>query len=218
MRAITKRKEPASLTTHRKKAYGAYANLSATDKQKLREALVEEQRGICCYCMASIAASRDKMKIEHWQSQENYPDRQLDYSNLLGACLGASGQPKDKQHCDTRKGDLDLRFSPADPAHSIEQRVYFKIDGTIASTDAEFNVQLDDVLGLNGIVLSNRRKAVVDALVGWLNEYRRRHRRGPDAAALQRQRANLVPAIGHLKPYAQVAVWWLDQRLAKIAA
>ena len=37
------------------------------------------------------------MKIEHWQSKspQKYPGRQLDYTNMLGACYG--GQKKNKK-------------------------------------------------------------------------------------------------------------------------
>ena len=35
------------------------------------------------------------------------------------------------QHCDTRKGDRDLQWNPADPAHHIETRVRYELDGSI---------------------------------------------------------------------------------------
>jgi hypothetical protein len=62
------------------------------------------------------------MKIEHWQCRSRYDDQQLNYRNLLGACLGGHGQPLHLQHCDTRKGDSDLQWNPADAAHHIETR------------------------------------------------------------------------------------------------
>lgn len=217
MRAITKTKEPASLTKHRNTEHCDYGNYGSDEKQELRDALIQEQRGLCCYCMASLQASGESMKIEHWQCQENYPDRQLDYSNLLGACLGGEGQPADKHHCDTRKGKKELKFNPADPTHNIEQRVHFELDGTIASADADFNRQLNDVLGLNLPVLKNRRKAIVDGLAGWLRDYRSRHHRGPDVAMLERLRVKRLPSTGQLEPFVRVAIWWVDQRLARSA-
>lgn len=213
MRAIEKGKEPARLLRHRERSHSNYDNCGSDEKQELREALVQEQRGLCCYCMARIVAERDSMKIEHWQCQENYPARQLDYNNLLGACLGGEGQPSENQHCDTRKGSQELKFNPADPAHLIERRVRFKLDGTIESNDDDFNTQLNDVLGLNIKMLKNRRKAVVEGLTSWLRDYRTRNRRGPDVATLQRQRAKRVPPSGELEPFVHVAVWWLDQGL-----
>lgn len=215
MRAITKAREPASLTEHRVSAHCNYGNYASDEKQELREALVQEQRGLCCYCMVRLQATREAMKIEHWQCQEKYPDRQLDYTNMLGACLGGEGQPSDLQHCDTSKGMKDLRFNPAEPTHNIERRVRFEIDGSIRSTDSDFNTELDDVLGLNLAVLKNARKGVVDGLAGWLRDYRARHRRGPDLATLQRMRSRRLPPTGQLEPFVYVAIWWLDQRLTR---
>jgi uncharacterized protein (TIGR02646 family) len=215
MRTIAKGREPPSLAKHRMTPHSDYGNYGGDEKQELREALVQEQRGLCCYCMARLEASRESMKIEHWQCQEDHPDRQLDYSNMLGACLGGEGQPGDKQHCDTYKGRKALKFNPANAAHRIEQRIHFELDGTITSRDVGFNAELEEVLRLNLPVLRNRRKAVVDGLAGWLREYRARHHRGPDVATLKRLRAQKTPSAGQLAPFAPVAVWWLDQRLPR---
>ena len=52
MRAITKGPEPVSLTAHRQTPHCDYDNYAAKDD--LRNALVSEQRGLCCYCMGRI--------------------------------------------------------------------------------------------------------------------------------------------------------------------
>lgn len=212
MRAISKGAEPATLITHRSTQHGSYGNYSSADKQELREALVKEQRGLCCYCMDALVASASSMKIEHWQCQETYPDRQLDYSNLLGACLGGEGLPGHKQHCDARKGMKDVKFNPSDPNHKIEQRIYYQLDGTIASTDVDFNTQLNDVLGLNLPALKERRKAVIDGLAGWFREYRKKHHRRPDASTFARLRSKRVLSTGNLLPFVGVAIFWIDSK------
>ena len=125
MRAITKGPEPASLTAHRQTPHGDYSNYEAKDD--LRYALVTEQRGLCCYCMGRIHPERASMKIEHWRCQSRYRGEQLNFRNLLGACPGGLGggdkQPAHLRHCDTRKGDRDLKWNPVDPAHHIETRI-----------------------------------------------------------------------------------------------
>ena len=98
-----------SLITHRQAPHSDYDNYP--DKDSLRAMLVNEQRGLCCYCMGRIRS--DSMKVEHWKCQSRFPGDQLDYRNLLGACQGGEGQPRSRQHCDTRKGDSDLRWNPA---------------------------------------------------------------------------------------------------------
>jgi uncharacterized protein (TIGR02646 family) len=87
---IIKAVEPNSLTQHRTQAHSDYDNY--TQKGELRTALVGEQKGLCCYCSGRIRADPTAMKIEHWQCQANYPQHQLAYGNLLGACLGGQGQ------------------------------------------------------------------------------------------------------------------------------
>lgn len=215
MRAITKGQEPLSLTKHRQSAHCYYGNYA--DKDGLREALVRDQRSLCCYCMTRIEATGTTMKIAHWHSQQRYPSEQLSYRNLLGACKGGEGQPKHLQHCDTKQGERDVKFNPADATHQIWRRVRFESDGTISSSDEEFNTQLNDVLNLNMPLLKNRRKGVIDGLATWLRDYRKGHHRGPDNATLQRKRARLDLASGSLQQYSPVALWWLDQRLARSA-
>ena len=74
MRAITKLPEPHSLTQHRAAAQADYANY--TDKDTLRVQLVQEQRGLCCFCGGRIEAAGDRMKIAHWMPQDPYPQHQ----------------------------------------------------------------------------------------------------------------------------------------------
>src|SRR5947208_3458156 len=99
MKAITKGAEPPSLTAHRLTPHCDYDNYAGKDD--LRLTLVIEQRGLCCYCMGRIHNGPTTMKIEHWQCQSRYPNGQLNYRNLLGACPGGEGKPWHLQHCDT---------------------------------------------------------------------------------------------------------------------
>jgi uncharacterized protein (TIGR02646 family) len=216
MRAITKGAEPPSMTAHRLTPHCDYDNYA--DKAALRHALVTEQRGICCYCMGRIRNGPATMKIEHWRCQSRYPGEQLEYRNLLGACLGGDGQPPRLQHCDSRKGDRDLRWNPADPAHHIETRIRYEADGGIRSNDDAFNGQLEEVLNLNLPVLKNNRKGVLDAVLGWWRHEKARIGGAVPRATFDRERARRTDGAGHLEPFCQVAVWWLEQRLARMPA
>lgn len=214
MRAITKGQEPRSLVEHRAKTHSTYDNYAKKDD--LRAALVRDQRGLCCYCMNRVEATSTGMKIEHWQCQSRNGDRDLAYSNLLGACLGGQGLPEALQHCDTRKGEQDLKFNPADGEHRIEQRIRFEMDGTIASSDADFHAQLNDVLNLNLPVLKNRRKGVLTAILEWWKHEKARLRGPVPTEQFARERARHVGGgASQLTPFGPVAVWWLDQRIAR---
>ena len=212
MRAITKGREPASLTAHRSTPLSDYGNYAAKDG--LRQALVTEQRGLCCYCMNRIRPETGSIKIEHWQCQARYPDEQLNYRNLLGACSGEQGQPARLQHCDTSKGDRDIRWNPADPAHRIETRVRYELDGSIRGDDADFDGQLNNVLNLNLAVLKNNRKRLLDAILDWWKCEKARIGGPVPRDRLARIRDKHVSENGDLAPYRQVTVWWLEQRLA----
>lgn len=164
MRTIHKGAEPPSLTQHRLAAHASYDNYP--DKDTLRQHLVREQRGLCCYCLSRIRPTADALKVEHWRSQETFPNEQLNYRNLLGACLGGEGQPSDQQHCDTKKGSRLLSRNPADPDHQVETLIRYCADGRVLSADTEWNGELEEVLNLNAPFLKNNRKATLDAFQG----------------------------------------------------
>ena len=216
MRTITKRPEPASLMAHRKTPHSDYENYS--DKDALRYALITEQGGICCYCMGRIRNGPTTMKIEHWKSRSRYPNEQLNYRNLLGACLGGHGQPVRHQHCDTRKGNNEIKLNPANSDHSIETRIRYELDGSIGSNEPDFNDHLNDVLNLNLVVLKNNRKRILDAILDWWKHEKTRFHGPVLRTSIERQRDHRTNKKGELEPYCQVAVWWLEQRLAKMAS
>ena len=216
MRTITKGPEPRSLTAHRLGLHCDYDNYG--DKAALRKALVTEQRGLCCYCMGRIRDDPASMKIEHWRCQAHHSAEQLQYRNLLGACLGGEGQPPCRQHCDTRKGDRDLRWNPADPDHRVAARVCYKADGRIGSHEDAFDTELNDVLNLNLALLRNARRAVRDGILDWWQREKLRLRGPVPRTRFERERDRRIGGTGELPPYCQVAVWWLDQRLARMRA
>ncbi len=206
MRMISKGAEPNSLTQHRARAHSDYDNYA--QKDALRMALVGEQKGLCCYCTGRIRAESTMMKIEHWQCQATHPDLQLAYRNLLGACLGGEGRSPDEQHCDTRKANRDLKWNPANTAQVIETRVRYLADGKVVSADADFDTQLNDVLGLNLSYLKSNRKAVLDSVLQWW-----RGAQPVSSAKLQSQIDRRTNHVAEYQPFSPVAVWFLRQKL-----
>ena len=209
MRAIQKGREPQSLTRHKRSPHANYDNYP--QKDELRTSLVTEQGGICCYCMQRIRPEVGGMKIEHWHCQALYPDEQLDYGNLIGACMGNEREPREKQHCDTYKGNVELSRNPADPIHRVEDYIQYPGNGRIVSPNGQLNQELNAVLNLNHSFLINNRKAVLDAL-------KERLRRGTlSGPALQRMISDWSEASGdRLRPFCGVVVYWLRKRLARV--
>jgi len=210
MRTIRKRAEPTSLTQYRLSRDASYDGYP--DKQTLRDFLVGEQRGLCCYCLSEIRPEIGAMRIEHWQSQRNYPTEQLTYSNLLGACMGNEGRSRDYQHCDVRKRDSDLSRNPANPMDRVEDRVRFAGDGRILSNDPDFNSELNDVLNLNEASLINKRKGALEGFKATLDK-----RGNLQRSTWERwlRKWNGETHTGNLEPFCQVIVYWLRKRLAR---
>lgn len=203
--------EPKSLAAHRSKPNSDYNNYS--DKDDLRASLVKEQRGICCYCTQRILPDASKMKIEHWQCQSRFPGKQLDYKNLLAACLGGQGQSSEKQHCDTYKGDRDLTYNPADPSRDVEDKLNFLGNGKIESTDSALALEINDILNLNQQTLVKNRQATLRPIKdGFMPK-------NPSKADIQKQlrKWNGENDDGNLEPFHQIVVYYLRKKLCKMS-
>jgi uncharacterized protein (TIGR02646 family) len=161
MKQIIKRKEPPSLTTYRAsitkkdlESLEKFDTSPSTVKDDLRNKLIEEQGFICCYCMDRVGFMHSK--IEHFKPRSLFRGEQLDYSNLFVACLGGEGRSKNKQHCDTKKGQDVLENIHL--LTNIEKDISYKKDGFIYSTNTNIDKELDEVLNLNYETLKTNRE------------------------------------------------------------
>ncbi|MRG92791.1 TIGR02646 family protein [Polyangium spumosum] len=168
MRVITKGPEPSALRNYRAVPGAIYDGKDFTPvKVEIREALIRDQDALCCYCMRGFkvrphrtdpdASPVAQMKVEHWRSQRHFPALQLAWTNLLGACLGGEGSPKNDQTCDTRKGEDAISLNPLDKSHVATLRC--GSDGRLESTEPRFQEDIDKRLGLNHPILVSERKA-----------------------------------------------------------
>jgi uncharacterized protein (TIGR02646 family) len=210
MKQIVKGNQPNSLAEHKQQEHASYENYA--DKDGLRAYLHSEQRGICCYCMASINPTVGGMKIEHFKCQDYYPELQLDYQNLLGACKGGEGQPRHLQHCDTYKGSSAFDFDPTAVLPAIDSLIWYGTDGSINSDNSELNRQLNDVLNLNNIRLINNRKAALDAFTRTIAI------QGPITKPTLLKWLGIWKGTSHrdnLSPYCMVIVFWINKKLKR---
>jgi uncharacterized protein (TIGR02646 family) len=213
MKRIIKGREPKSLFKHRQKQFANYNNYA--EKDELRTSLLTEQGHICCYCMQHI--SIDKMKIEHWKSQDEYEELQLDYNNLLGACEGGQGSPSHLQHCDTKKGNTKITINPVDNLRNCEDVIKYLGTGKIYSNDETIDEELNDVLNLNMQTLANNRKEVVDLV---LKQLRSEHPKGDWTVAILNkkiQQWSNRQKDGKYKPYCQIVIYYLRNKLYRIS-
>ncbi|MEX2566994.1 MAG: hypothetical protein WD431_13705 [Cyclobacteriaceae bacterium] len=161
MKRIVKGNEPASLTQHRASQHSSYANLNTND---VRPSLLAEQGHLCCYCMKRIPESHKSpgSKIEHFLCQDNHRQEELNYSNMLLACLGNEGAPKRLQTCDSFKGNRSFSINPSTNGRNIEDLINYKANGEIYSTDEQLNAELDSVLNLNVQSLKRNRQVIYE--------------------------------------------------------
>jgi uncharacterized protein (TIGR02646 family) len=133
MKFIEKKAEPESLQEFKAQEnpdwQPTYESFQNPQKSQLQAALIIEQGHICCYCGARISLADSH--IEHFRPQEIYPEKQLEYHNLLASCLRqpAAGTPL---HCGVSKGnwyDREFTVSPtiADCADFFEYQANGKI-------------------------------------------------------------------------------------------
>lgn len=206
MRRITKGTEPRALTEHRARKGESFDAIP--DKGPLREALLQEQQHLCCYCMQRIR--KETMKIEHFLPQSRHPDKAIAWSNLLGACPGNEGKPRRLQTCDTRKGDKEIQLDPQGP---LVDRIRYSNSGHIEIDAPELQHELDEVLNLNTRQLVDNRKGALQGLVAVLR--RENRRTGTWRADVFLRKLAKLDADGRLDEYVGVLESWLHQHAAR---
>lgn len=208
-------KLPAPLSLADYKREGSTDYEAFPYKADIRASLVAEQKGICAYCMGRISV--DTMKIEHFKSQSyckdhNQPELAVDYANMLGCCKGNEKHPLDQLTCDSRKGNKELLYNPANPDNYAKLKIRYLDDGTIKSDDAAFDEQLNSVLNLNAAFLKHNRRDVIDGAKNALNYKAGRRTKS--------QIQNMIAKISSLTdgmytPYFYAAVGYLEKQLAR---
>jgi uncharacterized protein (TIGR02646 family) len=224
MKQINKSQEPNSLVRHRASQHSFFYNIPLQTKGELRQSLLIEQGHICCYCMKRIPEKIEKdgilsydMKVEHFQCQDNFPDLQLTYTNLFGACTGNEGKPKKLQTCDTKKGNDDLSINPISNAPNCETLFKYNADGEISSItdDEEINRQLNNVLNLNMQSLKDgRREVYLQVQKKVESESRQLANKQLKISFFEQERNNWLSRTENKnRPYCMVAVYYLTKKI-----
>jgi len=201
MRRIEKSPEPAALVAHREHG-GSYDSLHRAD---IRPQLLEDQRGLCCYCLKRLKDRPGQIKVEHFRPQHRHPELELSWHNLFAACRGGMGQPPAQQHCDTAKGGQRCDL---DPLTVREADFRYHADGRISHQDPELDRQLNEVLHLNTPAIRRRRQATLDGFIRAMSQ-----RKGTwPRAVLERELTRRLEK-NPLDPYCMVIAGWLRRKL-----
>lgn len=217
MRTIEKKGNgPRTLLSYRseKKSYNDYP---VKEKNKLRDILVREQGGLCCYCCMKIGHGSKPATIEHWKSQANHSKDQLNYMNLMASCEGnvperGKRRHKNALHCGASKGKHNIELCPISKlGEKIEDVLYYTDDGRICSVNKKYNKEIDDILNLNYSTLRKGRRGLVIEIEKWLEAEK------PDRDAIQREIRKWNDTDAGLEAFSPVATWRLNEHLDEIS-
>ena len=68
----------------------------------LKDSLKDLSHGKCAYCECSLTKESNYMEVEHFEDKHQYPDKVMDWDNLLPSC----------KHCNGHKSTHDVRKDP----------------------------------------------------------------------------------------------------------
>ncbi len=209
---ITKKSEPRKWTEIRNTPGITYNN---ADKDILRQALLNEQGGLCAYCMRRInytLGDTTTTRIEHIKPQsqslnEGKPEETLAYNNMVLCCDGNTSNDG-HFHCDRSKKETPISFTPFEQ-HVIDTISYSSMDGTIKSSNPDYNNDLNKTLNLNHPILKGNREATIKGLVKALGKKKWTRKNLTDKL----NHYSTTTANGQLQAYCGVIVWYLNKKL-----
>lgn len=203
--------EPATLKEYRKTPNATYSGFGDKD-QLLKKVLLEEQGYICAYCNGRIsldlnANKKPKIEVEHYASQSDNPNADLDYKNMLGVCNGITREKN--EHCDKSKKKEALNvLNPINK--SVEKNVTYSLKGKLLAVAENKKVKADiDLLNLNDHFLVGMRKQVMDdVLKGFIkNHPERQWTKYLFEKEIEKWQARHK---GKYRPYCMAAIWFLE--------
>lgn len=209
---ITKGREPAEWTEERNTPGITY---ETAHKDALRLALLEEQGGLCGYCMRRVSfevGTLTDTRIEHLKPRtqslaEGEPEETQAYDNMILCCNGDIDGSQN-YHCDVSKGEMEIHFKPFDAA-AIATISYSSKDGNIKSSNEDYDSDLNNVLNLNHPRLAANRLAVIKGLV---KEMGRKTWKKTDITHKLNYYSTRT-AGGQLHEYCGVVIWYLNKKL-----
>ena len=158
---INKNSEPDWLVDFKKKnPKSLYSSDEFSQhRTKLRETLIQEQKGLCAYCCCKIDINSSLN--EHIEPQNlkggGTSKKTLDYNNLVASCKKIRGE----QTCGAAKGNEYNKSKFVSPLDSdCENNFKYLPDGTV--TGDEYTINL---LNLNASWLIEARRAVYKQLL-----------------------------------------------------
>lgn len=230
MIGIQKGPEPVDLTALRQSTAAAglspreaYKKLRNPLKSQVRQCLVDEQGGLCAYCMCRIPRTDAEPQIapiviEHMIPRDPVDGRDvgqgLDYNNFLAVCHGnkASHGKRDFSDltCDAHRENTEFRkINPCYPETLVS--IFYRLDGKIDAGDPEVRYDLVSTLNLNTPTspLIAERKAVLDSLISDIGNVTETDLLKYCTAVLSEFQEETTPKT----PYVGILIWYLQSMI-----
>lgn len=229
MRSIVKRGEPVELGQWKRDGRAApqnlrYAYLSTAVKDKIKEALLNEQGFLCAYTLVRLKNLED-CHIEHVEPQNAAPRKDIDYGNMA-ACFPCDGGDVSHGYGAAIKAGtpvvLNVDFVTPH-AQGCEQRFLFDDKGEVDAIDGDAAAhQTIETVKLNHKTLIEFRRSAIEANGLAVSRRTTRTARKLKSAAEARRFAQEVmrpDGKGQLSPFcvalAQVALAFAEKEDAR---
>lgn len=212
---INKNQEPKEWTE-----YCSTPGVTYQSIPELVDALLKEQGYICAYCMRRIP-TKDKIegkltsedhRIEHIKCRENHEYLQLKYNNMLICCPGHIGED---EHCDRKKGNQEISFSPLDSA--FINTLTYTSNGIIASSNPVYNEEINSILNLNTPFLVLNRKNMLKEVIQHINQTCKQKKNWNKTALksilVKYQNKHKDGENQKYYPYCGIVVWFIQKKL-----
>jgi uncharacterized protein (TIGR02646 family) len=140
-----------------------FSDFKGKTRRELKNTLISEQKGLCCYCCASI--TYEKTIFEHIKPQERYKEFIFSYNNLLASCEGFDEEGFTCGHNKDNWYDEKLFISPL--SDDCEEYFTYLLNGRIEGSGLDDKSADETIyrLYLNSYELTNARKAVIEMIL-----------------------------------------------------
>ncbi|NMM95005.1 hypothetical protein [Bifidobacterium oedipodis] len=193
-------------------SYVTVRGRSLSVRDELLKALIEDQRGLCAYCMRRIEPRN--AHIEHYiprhcdwyQGKRTLDELSVDYRNMLAVC-------KENGTCDATRGNAELTVDPRNQS-DIEQ-IRYNTKAEILSDNTAIDSDCRGLLNLNDGFLVYGRMQTLQGLYRW---YQHESRRAGDMKSKCRKRLDeLQNGTGHNDPYAGILIYRLERKIRALS-
>lgn len=173
MKHISKQNSPISFEDWKsqKGRDAKYKNIPQNIKDELKNSLLTEQNGLCCYCGLSINSQTSH--IEHFKPQSQFNKQALNYNNLHASCIGKAyfdSEFEELEFCGHAKSDWydpSLLVSPLDS--NCESYFIYNYNGSVQDNNHTAAKETIEKLHLDKYLLRSQREEAIDGIMSTID-------------------------------------------------